>query len=143
MQTTYKMYADQYLKGQVTDVSIHQIDGFTAEGVIQFGTPVQFGTLYGEQVKTLADIAAGLCIGFAVRERKALTGQYEIASQVQILRLGRIAVEVKEDVNAGDVAYVYADATIGKTEENGLVVGKFNTAGKANGLAELQVQLLY
>lgn len=144
MQTTYSLYSTRLAIGQITDKSLRQVDGFTAETIIQFGQPVKFGTDASKQVKVLDGVTAGLCVGFAVRNEQRTTGQYEIASQVDVLRLGRIAVAVKEAVAINDLAYVYADATIGKTSASGLLVGKFLSAGASNGaIVELQIQLLY
>lgn len=144
MQTSYKLLSDRFAVGQITDGSIRQIDGqLAAENVIQFGQPVRRGTDKENQVKVLDGITAGLCIGFAVRNEERVTGQYEIYSQVDVIRFGRIAVIVKEAVLVDDDAYVYADATIGKTTASGLKIGKFTTAAALGGLAELQLQLLY
>ncbi len=143
MQNTYSIYSTPLVVGQLTDKSLKQIDGFTAETIIQFGQPVKFGTKQ-HQVKVLDAITAGICCGFAVRNEERTTGQYEISSQVDVIRLGRIAIVVKEAVAALDDAYVYADATIGKTTNNGLKIGKFLTAGSGAGaIVELQIQLLY
>ena len=113
MQTSYKLLSDRFAVGQITDGSIRQVDGqLAAENVIQFGQPVRKGTDKENQVKVLDGITAGLCIGFAVRSEERITGQYEIYSQVDVIRFGRIAVIVKEAVLVDDDAYVYADATI-------------------------------
>jgi hypothetical protein len=143
MQTTYKLYSDRFAVGQITDTINRTIDGnFAAETVIDFGKPVKRGTDKENQVKILDGITAGLCIGFAVRNDERATGQYEINSQVDVLRQGRIAVTVKENVTVDADAYVYADATIGVTTASGLKIGKFNTAASLGGLAELQINLL-
>lgn len=143
MQTIFKQYSDRYVVGQITDTTNRTIDGnFAAETVIDFGKPVMRGTDKENQVKILSSVVAGSCLGFAVRNEERVTGQYEIYSQVDVLRQGRIAVIVKEAVAVDDPAYVYADATIGKTATSGLQVGKFNTAAALGGIAELQFNLL-
>ena len=156
-QTSFKLYSDRFAVGQIADNSVKQIDSFISSTVISFGAPVSRtvvnNVISETNISLLSSITAGSCMGFAIRNNRQVTGQYEISKQVDVLRFGRIIVVTKEVVTVDQVAYVYADATIGKTQANGLAVGNFVTNSivqniEVNGvitplnLAELQIQLL-
>lgn len=138
MQTQeFLTYSQPYLVGQVADTSLRQIDSFIAEGTVEFGTPVIRGTDKTCQVKQSNSKTEFL--GIAVRDVIQTSGNYPNKKMVAVLTKGRIVIKVKEEVEAGGEAYVYADNTIGKTKAEGLKIGTFlNNAGK-DGLVILEI----
>ena len=157
-QTRFQLYSDKWAVGQIADNSLNQIDSFSAGTVIPFGSAVMRTTvnnnLSEKKVSAFSGTTAGTCIGFAIRREMAFTGQYEINSQVDVLRVGRIIVITHVPVTIDQVACLFTDGAIGiATQDQSIPVGKFVNNSKqetinVNGvittvnLAELQIDIL-
>ncbi len=156
-QTNFQLYSDRFALGQIADNSLNQIDSFIASTVIPFGAPVM--RVAGSETKVaypLTAVTQGICVGFAIRREMEVTGQYEIGHQIDVLRLGRIVVQITtgQVATVDQKAYAYTIvSTIGSDPTNGLLVGRFTSNSivqniSLNGvmtdvtLAELQITML-
>jgi len=125
MQTDYNMYSTPFVIGQRADSSLSQIDSYAAEANIKFGTAVKRGTNKDKQCLPLDSITEFL--GIALRNDLQRAGLIKEKSMVSVMTKGRVVVRTTEAVTAGDKAYVHADGTFNKDDEDGLEIGVFQS----------------
>lgn len=159
---TYGFSLDVAQAGQKADLTYDQVESFAAEGAVPMGNGVIFGTDPAKQVAVPAD-ATGDFAGIAAFTHKQEQGfdqsvalgnqsstgaEYRNGDTVNVLRRGRVWVEVTEDtVVAGEAAYV--DVTTAGEEgkftnvstSNLATGGIFRTAGDTGDLVIVELNL--
>jgi hypothetical protein len=138
MQTDFNMYSRPFIVGQRADCSLNQIDSFTAEADIKFGSAVKRGT---NKDKQALPSDGKEFLGIALRDDLATSGLYKPKTMVSVMTKGRVAVIAAEAVVAGDKAYLQTDGTFNKTKgEKGLEIGTFvSTQESENNIAILEI----
>lgn len=153
MQTDFTNYlsSSPFLLGQVYDTSTCQIDSSVAKTVINFGQPVSLNSdgktvsaLYGSNTGGLSvDDAKLAFFGIAISANSA--GQYDIGSQVSVMRMGRVVVKVDTATTGTIGTPVYYDVaaktiiTHTAAPTNGIQIGTLLTAASDGGLAAIQI----
>ena len=154
VQNAYTFYSSTIGQaGQVSDVSLRNVESFAAEDIIQFGVPVKRGTdKAGQVLPWLENDLNSPVVGIALYERSKaptqnniLGNRYEIGDTVSVLTFGKVLVVAHVDVVAGDKAYVItaADETAGKFTNvagDNQLVGTFKSTVTAGNLVELEIK---
>lgn len=158
---SYGFRMDVAQAGQKVDLAYDHVEGFAAEGTVPFGVGLVAGTDAEKQV-AVPDDDSGTFIGVSLFTHRQVQGidqdaasgeqyssgaEYRDHDTVNVLRRGRVYVEVTEDVSAGDDAYV--DVTTsgeeGKftnvTTDNLSTGGVFRTGADTGELAVVEINL--
>jgi hypothetical protein len=163
MQTSYNLYYDRLTLGQIADKTYTYPISLKAETIIRFGQAVVRGTvnqeLNGRSPSVTGEIFRGISIKTPALEQvetaypnTVSVGLYNIADSFSVMRKGRVAVKVLQDVGVDDPAYfVFSDAdplNVGyfRKDDGGGVAdavptGKFVSAALAGGLAVLEINI--
>lgn len=136
--------------GQIADLGPRYVRTRVAEGAIAFGRALATGTA-SPQVVVMSDVGEefeGVALFTHNRENQLYDSNlgYIDKDAVNVLRQGRVYVEVTDDVADGDTAYV--DVTNGKftnTDNAGanpeVPTGRFTMSASAGGLSILEINL--
>lgn len=113
-QTSYTLFQDKYLNGQLADLGFNEIVSFAAEGAVPFGVIVKRGTdKEGQVLVGGATNVLGVSVRDIAREyltRGATTVSYADKTEVTVLRRGYFAVTLAAGGNPGDALF-YTTAT--------------------------------
>lgn len=160
--TTYGFELEKAQAGQLVDLAYDHIESFAAEGAVEMGFGVVAGTDPAKQVAA-ASADTDAFVGIAAFTHKQVQGfdqsvalgnqsstgaEYRNGDTVNVLRKGRIWVEVTNDgVAVGDAAYI--DVTTAGEEgkftstsaDNLETGGVFRTAGDTGELVVVELNL--
>lgn len=145
----YDLYFTNATKGMIADTTAYTIDSFFAEEFVPFGVAVRRGTNADEVAIWDAAITVpflGVAIYDPSNNDQTTIGNnnigYEAGSQISIMRVGRVFVEIDSGVTVvpGDKAYL--EATTGNftnVATNNLLIGTFEN----NAVAGTSLAILY
>jgi hypothetical protein len=161
-EASYGFELDAAQAGQKAGLDFDHVESFAAEGAVFFGAGVVHGT---DPIKQVAVAAADTDVfaGIAVFTHKQVQGidlsvsagselstgaEYRDKDTVNVLRRGRVYVELTEDgVSAGDTAYIDV-TTVGEegkwtsvSTDNLATGGVFRTGGDTGDLAIVEINL--
>jgi hypothetical protein len=165
MQTSYSLYYDRLTLGQIVDKTYTYPISLKAETIIKFGQAVVRGTndpeLNGRSPSVTGEIFRGVSLKTPALEQTETAypntlsvGLFNIADSFSVMRKGRVAVKVLQDVAVDDDAfYVFSDPdplNIGyfRKDDGGDIpvadqvpTGKFVSAALAGGIAILEINI--
>ena len=160
-EDTYGFRLDTAQAGQKAGLDFDYVESFAAEGAVAFGHGVVAGTDAAKQVAVAsADTETFMGVSvFTHRQEQGIDqsvsagGQYSTGAEyrdtdtVNVLRRGRVWVEVTAEVSAGDDAYVdvTSEGEEGKftdvDADNLATGGVFRTAAGVGELAIVEINL--
>lgn len=140
--------------GQLSDVSLRNVESFAAESIILYGVAVKRGTDPQQQVLPWRENDAAVpFLGVSVATfsngptvLNPVGDSYLTGESVNVLTFGKILVDVGVNVIAGQKAYLVVSADValaGKFTNvalNNVLVGKFTSTATAGTLAELEIK---
>jgi len=159
--STYGFALDAAQRGQKADAGFDDVNSYAAEGTVPFGTGVVLGTDPAKQVAVAsADtesftgvalfthrVTQGIDQAATAGEQYSTGAEYRNGDTVNVLRRGRVYVEVTAEVAAGDDAFVdvTSEGEEGKFTDvalNNLATGGvFRSAAGVGELAIVEINL--
>jgi len=151
-QLSYDFNIKQAVQGMLADSTPNVVDSYAAEGNIDFGLALVYGTDAAKQVKI--PVASAAFVGASVydmvhEQDDAGNAYYRDTQTVSVLRRGRIYVPTTVAVAAGEAAYfIHTGGDEGKFRNDAdtgnadlVPTGVFRSNTNPEGLAILEINL--